>query len=309
MQSLAGAACNRRVQSARLTDDHPLSAAISTVVVGCCLPLALPMATLSLLLLAVACAIGCARLASAPGRVHATSTSTSTSTVGDDASRPASPVSRSKCDGRVTLVAVAANGSAAEQAAATMLAAFLGRLATGGAPTAPALQIVSPAAAAGKPHVAVGRVAAAALGLPSSDLAELGNEGFVLSSNRTAAIRATCAVVLAGAPNSTIAPQYAAQQLLRQLGVRFLAWDELLVPTDRPPLPLDIYTQILGLDLTFVPQFEYRDVDGWSALADPRQAQYMHLNGAAQSAVAAGAGVTAGAAVSPYASPPGFVHT
>ena len=109
-------------------------------------------------------------------------------------------------------------------------------------------------------------------------------------------------MVLAGAPNSTIAPQYAAQQLLRQLGVRFLAWDEQLVPTDRPPLPLD-------LDVTFLPQFEYRDVDGWSALADPQQAQYMHLNGAAQSVVAAGAGAAAEAAVSPYASPPGFVHT
>jgi hypothetical protein len=258
------------------------------------------MAVSALRLMLLAVAMGGARFASAPAHVQARST------ISDDATSdpgPRRPLSRSKCDGRVNLVAVAVNGSAAEQAAATMLAAFLGRLAGGGAPTAPALQIVSPVAAAGKPHVAVGRVAAAALGLPSSDLAELGEEGFVLSSNRTAAIRATCTMVLAGAPNSTIAPQYAAQQLLRQLGVRFLAWDEQLVPTDRPSLPLD-------LDVTFVPQFEYRDVDGWSALADPQQAQYMHLNGAAQSvAGSAGAGDAAGAAVSPYASPPGFVHT
>ena len=257
------------------------------------------MAVSALRLMLLAVAMGGARFASAPAHVHVQARST----ISDDASDPRRPLSRSKCDGRVNLVAVAVNGSAAEQAAATMLAAFLGRLAGGGAPTAPALQIVSPVAAAGKPHVAVGRVAAAALGLPSSDLAELGEEGFVLSSNRTAAIRATCAMVLAGAPNSTIAPQYAAQQLLRQLGVRFLAWDEQLVPTDRPPLPLD-------LDVTFVPQFEYRDVDGWSALADPQQAQYMHLNGAAQSvATSAAAADAAGAAVSPYASPPGFVHT
>ena len=107
----------------------------------------------------------------------------------------------STCDGKIRLVAVATTGSKAEQAAASMLAAFLGQLAANGAATAPPLPIVSPLAAAGKPHVAVGAEAAAALGLPASDLAGLGQEGFVLSSNRTAGIRASCAVVLAGASN------------------------------------------------------------------------------------------------------------
>jgi hypothetical protein len=107
----------------------------------------------------------------------------------------------STCDGKIRLVAVATTGSSAEQAAASMLAAFLGQLAANGAATAPPLPIVSPLAAAGKPHVAVGAEAAAALGLPASDLADLGQEGFVLSNNRTAGIRASCGVVLAGASN------------------------------------------------------------------------------------------------------------
>jgi hypothetical protein len=93
------------------------------------------------------------------------------------------------------MVAVAADGSPAEQGAAELLAEFMGRLAAGGAATAPPLKIVTPAAAAGQPHLAVGAAAAAALGLPASALASLNSsEGFVLTSNRTAGIRSSCAV-------------------------------------------------------------------------------------------------------------------
>ena len=136
---------------------------------------------------------------------------------GDPPAAPATPTRQ--CDGNVHLVAVAADGSPAEQAAAELLAAFMGRLAAGGAATAPPLKIVTPSAAAGQPHLAVGGTAAAALGLPADALTGLNSsEGFVLTSNRTAAIRSSCAVVLAGAPNSTsLAPVYAAQQLLRLL--------------------------------------------------------------------------------------------
>ena len=108
--------------------------------------------------------------------------------------------------------------------------------------------------------------------------------------------------------------------------MRFLAWDEILVPKKMTPLPSD-------LDIKFVPTFEYRDIDGWSALANPQQAQYMHLNGAAQASASSSIAVDqfdeqstgTGSALaqsvppcfdkpscdhkSPYASPPGFVHT
>jgi hypothetical protein len=222
---------------------------------------------------------------------------------------------QSGCDGTVHMVAVAADASPSEQAAAELLASFMGRLAAGGAATAPPLKIVTPAVATGQPHLAVGSAAAAAAGLPPAALTSLNSsEGFVLTSNRTAAIRAACAVVLAGAPNSTgLGPVYAAQELLRLLGVRFLAWDETLLPTDMPTLP------DAGVDMTFEPRFEYRDVDGWAALSDPQQAQYFHLNGVAQAREAAVAvradaeraapPATATKHKSPYATPPGFVHT
>ena len=83
--------------------------------------------------------------------------------------------------------------------------------------------------------------------------------------------------------------------------MRFLAWDETLVPTNNPLLLDDV-------DMTFLPQFEYRNIDGWAAMSNPQQAQYMHLNGVAEAA-AATAATEGSRATSPYASPPGFVHT
>ena len=123
---------------------------------------------------------------------------------------------------------MAPDGTAAELEAASLLAAFMGQLNVGGNESAPPLPVVSPIAAAGRPHIAVGAAASATLGVTAADLVGLGPEGFILSANRTAEVRSTCAVVLAGTPNSTVAPIYAAQQLLRLLGVRCLAWVRLL---------------------------------------------------------------------------------
>ena len=215
------------------------------------------------------------------------------------------------CDGRFNLVAVAKNGSASEQGAASLLATMMARLAHGGAPMAPQLKIVTPAEAAGKPHLAVGAGAAVALDVAMDDIVGLGEEGFVLTSNRTYAIRSSCTVLLAGAPSSISAPVYAAQELLRILGVRFLAWDATLLPVDNPVLP--------PVDMTFVPTFEYRDIDDWAALADPQQAQYLHItphfDGRMTQVQEQGASVTqrlGGSPIlrpNPYAHPPGFVHT
>ena len=244
-----------------------------------------------------------------------------------------------ECSGLVAEVAVAADGSVAELEAAALLAGFMGRLNSGGNESAAPLAVVSPAAAAGRPHLAVGTAAAAALGVPATALAGLGAEGFILSSNRTAEIRSTCAVVLAGAPNSTVAPIYAAQKLLRLLGVRFLAWDATHVPTIRPRIPYggggaNRTTAVSAAwDIRFVPRFEYRNVDGWAALSHPAQARFLHLNDGPRSSAAAATGAvmlgssstgpgirnsrrrpehersTAAAQQEPYADPPGFVHT
>eukprot|EP01052_Picozoa_sp_SAG31_P027930 SAG31_NODE_2654_length_5292_cov_2.266898_2_plen_403_part_00 len=213
------------------------------------------------------------------------------------------------------VVAVASDATAAEQEAAAELASMVGQLVR----TPGALRIVTPAAAAGKPQLAVGAAAAAAVGIAREDLLfeALGAEGFVATSNRTAALRASGSYALSGAPNSTSGTLYACYHLLRAFGVRFLAWDETMLPAAVPsPLP--------ALDRTFLPAFEYRDVDGWAALSHPQQASYFHMNGAAQASssssiafdgerIRAGVGdravrVSSGRR-SPYATPPGFVHT
>jgi hypothetical protein len=212
------------------------------------------------------------------------------------------------------VVAVAADATQAEREAAAELAALAGKL-CGGTP----LTVTTPAAAKAKAQLAVGVGAATAIGLAPGDLsfAVLGTEGFVASSNRTAGLLSSGSYALSGAPNSTSGTLYACYHLLRAFGVRFLAWDHTLLPATLPsPLPV--------LDRTFVPTFEYRDIDGWASLSHPQQAKYFHMNGAAQassslsSSLAAPALTSPGATDrafgaaregSPYASPPGFVHT
>lgn len=236
------------------------------------------------------------------------------------------------CTGFVGVVAVAPDGTAAELEAASLLAAFMGRLNAGGDESAPPLPVVSPTVAAGRPHVAIGVKASAALGVSAADLIGLGPEGFLLSSNRTAEMRSTCAVVLAGTPDSTIAPIYAAQQLLWLLGVRFLAWDFTHIPTAKPRIPFSAEgakTNTAAWDIRYVPVFEYRNVDGWAALSHPAQARFMHLNDGPRSSTILAAIISSvhdssGANSSsnsirpskqqpglqkPYADPPGFVHT
>ena len=177
-----------------------------------------------------------------------------------------------------------------EQEAAQLLASWCGKLHAGSL-AAPPLPIVAPGAAKGKPQFAVGVAATAALGLPAPDVAlsVLGPDGYVLTSNRTASLRALApSVALSGAPNST-GTVYAAQKLLELLGVRFLAWDETLLPS--PPL-LPASLQLTSpVDLTFKPAFEYRDVYGWASVATPAIARRFHQT------------------PQPYVSPPGFVHT
>ena len=56
-----------------------------------------------------------------------------------------------------------------------------------------------------------------------------------------------------------------------------MAWDHTHLPA-----ATQSQSSLPAIDRTFVPTFEYRDVDGWSALSHPQQAKYFHMNGAAQ---------------------------
>ena len=162
------------------------------------------------------------------------------------------------------VVAVAADATGPENAAAAEMATLAGQVCKG-----PTLTITTPAAAKGTPQLAVGVGAATALGIAPQDLtfSALGRDGFVASSNRSAQLRDTRSYALSGAANmsgaanATSGALYACYHLLRALGVRFLAWDHTLLPKTVPsPLP--------ELDVTFLPVFEYRDVDGVRATAN-----------------------------------------
>lgn len=67
--------------------------------------------------------------------------------------------------------------------------------------------------------------------------------------------------------------------------MRFLAWDETLLPTPHASLVL-----ASPVDLTFVPHFEYRDVYGWASVANGIGARFHQTS-------------------QPYLSTPGMVHT
>jgi hypothetical protein len=190
------------------------------------------------------------------------------------------------------LIVLASDAPAVEQQAAKLLANWCGKLHFGERGAFGTLPIVTPAVAAkakNKTQFVVGASGSAALGILASDLTfdKLGGDGFVLTSNRTALLRSAAAgsFALSGAPNST-GTIYAAQHLLRLLGIKFLAWDETLLPA--APIPNPYSNEV---DLTFVPHFEYRNTYGWASEATPAIHQLFHQT------------------KSPYASPPGMVHT
>ena len=170
------------------------------------------------------------------------------------------------------------------------------------------------------PHFAVGWGAAMALGArgwngtaPSSadPFAVLGNDSFSILS-------VTCqqpqphgcnlpvphasfagSIAVSSCRGCVRGTLYGVYELLRCVGVKFLAPDETLYPST----PL---RQMPVLNLTFTPSFEYRDILGWPVMNSKPFAAQMGLNGPSVwdlpdpsfelSAVR-------------YASPPGFVHT
>jgi hypothetical protein len=165
-------------------------------------------------------------------------------------------------------VALSPDATGSEATAAAELALWAGAMAAGrgGSP----LPIVAPATVpAGRPHFAVGVGAALAAGLPVSklDLDALGEEGFVASCGA-----ASPRCVLAGAPNATRGSLYAVYHFLHAVGVRFFAPGATKVPHCPAALPVAL------TNLTFVPKFEYRAINGWAAMHDPVFARRSHLN-------------------------------
>eukprot|EP01045_Picozoa_sp_COSAG04_P002063 COSAG04_NODE_72_length_29124_cov_43.127265_21_plen_170_part_00 len=136
--------------------------------------------------------------------------------------------------------------------------------------------------------------AAKALGLPASALGGLGNESFVISSNATGLPKDGRSFAISGGPGSTRGTMYAVNRFLRELGVRFIAYDETVLPAQLPdPIP--------PLDLRIAPSYEYRDNCEWPAVTHEVWAGRAGYNGPT-------AHGSEGGRVQ-YATPPGFVHT
>ena len=148
-------------------------------------------------------------------------------------------------------------------------------------------------------------------GVAASDLSaeELGPEGFVASSNRTAALRAAPAgsYALAGTQmttgpvNASHGTLFAVHHLLRMLGVRYLAHDAVVYPSSCPrALP--------EMDLSYRPQMEQRNVYSWGMLTHGLHAMRSHQNMGGTTWPTGVPSASYGVSVV-TATPPGSVHT
>eukprot|EP01047_Picozoa_sp_COSAG01_P013572 COSAG01_NODE_641_length_14573_cov_17.634637_5_plen_296_part_00 len=147
-----------------------------------------------------------------------------------------------------TLVTVGASASVPEQLAATELAGYLNNI------SASSSFVVQPATAARKatPQIAVGYDAAILLGVHPDELASLGLEGILASTNLSRGVP-TGSAALTGSKGAPRGALYAVVELLEAMGVQFL---------DRLPggtqLPASLPAALPSLDRSFIPPLEYR---------------------------------------------------
>ena len=159
--------------------------------------------------------------------------------------------------GAIPPVVVGANASAPEQAAAERLRHYL-QLICG----EHVELLASPVAGQ---QLAVGFDASVAAGLPASALEGLGDDGHIISSNRSAKLRSTASVAMAGADGAPRGTLYAVFGFLRTLGVEWYAVDEIPIPSALPtPFPP-------AVDRTVRPTMLMRDTDQWPVPQDLSQ--------------------------------------
>jgi hypothetical protein len=215
------------------------------------------------------------------------------------------------CSALALPVAVATDATADSIGAAAELARWLQAI------TNSTVKVVQPSAVpAGAPHFAVGPAAVAVPGaIAGTELSGLNTESFIIRGVWGGTIS------LSGAANATRGTQYAAMQLLHELGVRFLAADATVVPTccrdgatsgQQPPQPQQKRPQPqpqcatpVAINMTHVPQFSFRAVDGWASNSNASHALRSHLSPHCR-----GPGTApdfGGPSGDNFASPPGFV--
>lgn len=118
------------------------------------------------------------------------------------------------------VVVVASGAASGERFAAAQLAELLGNA------TGTAVAVVTGTVAPGARRWAVGYGASLALGVPASQLDGLGAEGFA-----TAVLNGSAAVAVSGGRGAARGAVFGVFGLLRQLGFRFYAPDETVIPT------------------------------------------------------------------------------
>ena len=161
-----------------------------------------------------------------------------------DAAPAATGITLAKNGQAAATITLALEASASERNAANELAAYLKRV------TGAEFAIVEPAAAAGKPVIAVGPGAAKAV-VPDLNLAKTGDKG--LGDDGIVLKTLPPHLVLTGAEGSKRGTLYAVYEFLeRECEVRWWTQEDSLVPR-QPDLV------IAALAVTYVPTFRYRE--------------------------------------------------
>ena len=170
------------------------------------------------------------------------------------------------------IIALAADATAIERLAAAELVRLLPMISTN---TTARPTVMTPALAAGKVQFAVGHGAALAAGLSAARLAVLDSDSFVISTrNLSASATATGSVAMSGCECSRRGTLYAVYELLRKLGVLFLAEDSII-----PPLTRLGSEALPALEFAYQPSFEYRGVNNWAAHNSAFWTATLGLNG------------------------------
>jgi hypothetical protein len=156
-----------------------------------------------------------------------------------------------------TLFALAADATPIERLAATELARILLLVAAGNRSSQ---RTVSPAAAAGQPHFAVGYGASVAAGMTPRALATLGEDSFAISTaaNLSRAVAPVGSVALSGCAHSPRGSLFAVYELIRALGVKILGEDAIILPSTGR------IASMPQLEIVFVPSFEMRGIGSWA---------------------------------------------
>jgi hypothetical protein len=129
--------------------------------------------------------------------------------------------------------------------------------------------------------IAVGYAASIALGVRPADLEGLGLEGFRISvagaHNR---LPKGCFAVSGGKfPGGKRGAMYGVYEMLLQLGLDFIAWDETVYPAESPNADLHaLLDESFTSDVVQQPSFVYRDLGEWPVYSNRLHGRRMRLN-------------------------------